>query len=72
MKFKQKLEIHDNYSLGPAKVNGFPTLREKFMICGPKSKPPKSQPLIRSKTAGIKTRIEREHSVNHIHCTTEH
>jgi hypothetical protein len=32
------------FTLGWAKVEGFQTLREKLMICGPKISPPKLQP----------------------------
>jgi hypothetical protein len=38
------------------------------MICGPKNSPLNFQPIIRSKSAGIKTKVEKEHSVNHSHC----
>ncbi len=33
-----------HYSIGRAKINGFQTLKEKLMICGPKNSPPKFQP----------------------------
>ncbi len=57
--------------LGWAKVKGFQTLSKKLMIYGPKDPPPKFQPSIRSKSARIKTRAEREHNVNHSHCTSQ-
>jgi hypothetical protein len=57
--------------LGRAEVNGFQTLRKRLMICVPKNSPPKFQPSIRGRTARTKTRVEKEHSVNHGHCTSQ-
>ncbi len=46
--------------IGRAKINEFQTLEENLMIFGPNNSPPKFQPPIQSKSARIKTRIERE------------
>ncbi len=54
-----------------AKVKGFQTLSKKFMIHGPKDPPLKFQPSIRSESAPIKTRAEREHSINYSHSTSQ-
>jgi hypothetical protein len=38
----------------------FKPLGQKLMVCGPKNSLPKFQPSIRSKSARIKTRAEKE------------